>query len=44
MDDGSNKCNGDAIGGTGKYTGVTGKISWAGAAGFGEGGGTFKMK
>ncbi len=44
MDDGSNKCNGNAIGGTGKYADVTGKMSWAGAAGFGEGGGTFKMK
>ena len=44
MDDSINECNGDAISGTGKYTGVTGKMSWAGAAGFGEGGRTFNMK
>ena len=44
MDDGSNKCNGNAIGGTGKYAGVSGKMSWSGAAGYGEGGGTFNLK
>lgn len=41
---GKENCKGSAIGGTGKFKGVTGKMEWIDIAGFGEGKGTFKLK
>ena len=41
---GKEKCKGKAIGGTGRFVGVTGEMSWIDSAGFGEGGGTFNLK
>ena len=41
---GKEKCKGKAIGGTGRFAGVTGEMTWIDSAGFGEGGGTFNLK
>ena len=41
---GKENCKGSAIGGTGKFKGVTGNMEWIDIAGFGEGKGTFALK
>ncbi|MBJ57318.1 MAG: hypothetical protein CMP24_03640 [Rickettsiales bacterium] len=41
---GKEKCKGNAVGGTGRFEGVTGSMEWIDVAGFGEGGGTFNLK
>ena len=41
---GKENCKGTAIGGTGKFAGVTGDMEWTDIAGFGEGKGTFVLK
>jgi len=41
---GKENCKGSAIGGTGKFKGVTGNMEWTDIAGFGEGKGTFALK
>ena len=38
------QCKGDAVNGTGRFEGVTGKMSWWNDSGWGEGSGTFIMK
>ena len=38
------KCNGEAISGTGRFEGVSGKMTWIDKSGFGEGQGTFNLK
>ena len=41
---GKEKCKGNAVGGTGRFEGVSGSMEWVDVAGFGEGGGTFNLK
>ena len=41
---GKEKCKGNAVGGTGRFEGVSGSMEWVDIAGFGEGGGTFNLK
>ena len=41
---GKEKCKGNAVGGTGRFEGVTGSMEWIDVAGFGEGGGTSNLK
>ena len=41
---GKEECEGKAVGGTGRFKGVTGSMKWTDVAGFGEGKGTFKLK
>ena len=38
------KCKGEAINGTGRFEGVSGKMTWIDKSGFGEGQGTFNLK
>ena len=38
------KCKGEAISGTGRFEGVSGKMTWIDKSGFGEGQGTFNLK
>ena len=40
---GKEKCKGIVVGGTGKFKGASGELSWTDVAGFGEGSGTFSM-
>ena len=40
---GKEKCKGTVVGGTGKFKGAAGELSWTDVAGFGEGSGTFSM-
>ena len=40
---GKENCKGNAIGGTGRFEGVTGSMEWTDFAGFGEGSGNFKL-
>ena len=40
---GKETCKGTAIGGTGRFKGVSGTMEWIDIAGFGEGKGTFKL-
>ena len=40
---GKENCKGNAIGGTGRFKGVTGSMEWTDFAGFGEGKGNFKL-
>jgi hypothetical protein len=42
--DAGGNCTGQAIGGTGRFDGVTGSMTWVNNNGWGEGGGTFMMK
>ncbi len=38
------KCKGEAINGTGRFKGVSGKMTWIDKSGFGVGKGTFNLK
>ena len=38
------KCKGEAISGTGRFKGVSGKMTWIDKSGFGVGKGTFNLK